>query len=232
MKSVRRALLLTTVVAACKAPQVDTSWHQESGYRWQTLAVPRRGHAGFTLLDASATGLTHRNDVDDEHGLANRGLLDGAGVALGDVDGDGRPDIFLASVEHPAALYHNDGGYHFTDVTKASGLDFTGIATTSAVLADVDGDGDLDLIVGTFGGPVKLYLNDGKGHFTDATATSGLSGGYMATTMTLADVDGNGTLDLYVATYKTHNALDVFPPQARSFDRSRFCPKPPPSHRS
>ena len=219
MKSIRRALLLTIFAAACRAPQVDTSWHQESGYRWHQLAVPRRGHAGFTLLDASATGLTHRNDVDDEHGLANRGLLDGAGVALGDVDGDGRPDIFLASVEHPAALYHNNGGYRFTDVTKASGLDFTGIATTSAVLADVDGDGDLDLIVGTFGGPVKLYLNDGKGHFTDATATSGLSGGYMATTMTLADVDGNGTLDLYIATYKTHNALDVYPPQARSFDQ-------------
>ncbi|MEO7522074.1 MAG: VCBS repeat-containing protein, partial [Gemmatimonas sp.] len=171
------------------------------------------------MLTASKTGLTHRNDVDDEHGLANRGLLNGAGVALGDVDGDGRPDIFLASVEQPAALYHNDGRMRFTDVSDASGLDFTRLSTTSGVMADVDGDGDLDLIVGTFGGPVKLYANDGRGKFTDVTASSGLSGGYLATTMTLADIDGNGSLDLYVATYKTKNALDVYPPQARAFDQ-------------
>jgi hypothetical protein len=212
---------LALAAAACGSPPPDrsTGWHQETGFRWRQLVVVRNGRAGFTMLKASATGLTHRNDVDDEHALANRGLLDGAGVALGDVDGDGRPDIFLASVERPAALYHNDGGFRFSDVSKASGLDFTGVATSSAVLADVDGDGDLDLIVGTFGGPVMLFLNDGKGHFTDATATSGLSGGYLATTMTLADVDGNGTLDLYVATYKTQNALDVYPPQVRAFDQ-------------
>ena len=171
------------------------------------------------MLTASATGLSHRNDVDEQRGLDNRGLLNGAGVALGDVDDDGRPDVFLASVERPAALYHNDGAMRFTDVTRASGLDFTGLSTTGAVFADVDGDRDVDLLVGTFGGPVKLYANDGRGHFADATARSGLSGGYLATTMTLADVDGNGSLDLYVATYKTKNALDAYTPQARAFDQ-------------
>ena len=119
---------------------------------------------------------TPRNDVDDEHALANRNLLIGAGAALGDIDGDGLPDVFLASVERPAALYHNDGGFRFTDVTATSGIDTKGLATTGAVFADVDGDGDLDLIVGTLGGPLKLWLNDGKGHFTDATAASGLTG--------------------------------------------------------
>lgn len=206
-------------LVSCNNTSIDQAWHQEAGYRWRALDVPRKGHAGFELLNASATGLTHQNDIDDERGLANRGLLDGAGVALGDVDGDGQPDIVLASEEKPAALYRNDGGFHFTDVTKASGLDFTGLSTTGVVLADVDGDRDLDLIVGTLGGPVKLYLNDGSGHFTDGTVASGLTGGYMATTMTLADVDGNGTLDLYVATYKTRNALDVYPPQQRAFDQ-------------
>ncbi len=212
-------VLLVLLVVSCRGTPVDTQWHAESGYRWRALAVARAGRAGFRMLTASSTGLTHRNDIDFEHGLANRGLLDGAGVALGDVDGDGLPDIVLASEEKPAALYHNDGDFHFTEVTKASGLDFTGLATTSVVLADVDGDRDLDLIVGTFGGPVKLYRNDGTGHFSDATAESGLTGGYNATTMTLADVDGNGTLDLYVATYKTKNALDVYTPQQRAFDQ-------------
>ena len=151
--------------------------------------------------------------------MANRNLLIGAGAALGDIDGDGRPDVFLASVENPAAMYHNDGGFHFTDVTAASGIDTRGLATTGAVFADVDGDRDLDLLCGTLGGPLKLWLNDGKGHFADATAASGLTGGYGVTTLTLADVDGNGTLDLYVATYKTRNALDAFPPEARTFDQ-------------
>lgn len=210
---------LALCVAGCRAAPADTTWHQETGYRWHSLNVRPRGHDGFTMLTASLTGLAHGNDVNDERGLANRGLLNGAGVALGDVDGDAKPDVFLASVEQPAALYRNDGNMHFTDVTKASGLDFTGVSTTSAVLADVDGDNDLDLIVGTFGGPIKLYANDGHGQFADVTATSGLAGGYLATTMTLADIDGNGSLDLYVATYKTKNALDVYPPQARAFDQ-------------
>jgi len=206
-------------LAACRDAAVDTSWHNETGHRWRALDVAAKGRAGFELLNARVTGLTHQNDIDDERGLANRGLLDGAGVAIGDVNADGRPDLLLASIEKPAALYRNDGGFRFTDITAESGLDFRAVASTSVVMADVDGDRDLDLIVGTFGGPVKLYLNDGAAHFTDGTATSGLSGGYNATTMTLADVDGNGSLDLYVATYKTNNALDAFPPQQRAFDQ-------------
>src|SRR5258708_36853291 len=114
---------------------VDTAWHQERGYRWRELAVPRRGHAGFTLLTANRTGLTHANVVDDAHAVLNRNLLIGAGVAIGDIDGDGLPDIFLASVERPAALYHNDGGMHFTDVTAATSIDRRVRATRRPFLA-------------------------------------------------------------------------------------------------
>jgi len=219
VKVTRRAVLAALIVfAACEEP-ADTAWHQEQGFRWHRLAVPSRGRAGFTPLGPNETGITHANLVEDEHALANRNLLIGAGAAAGDVDGDGLPDLFLASVERPAALYRNTGGMRFRDVTDSSGIKLSGRATTGAAFADVDGDADLDLLVGTLGGPLCLFQNDGEGHFADVTAGSGLDSGFAATTLTLADVDGDGDLDLYVATYKVRNALDAYPPQARAFDQ-------------
>jgi enediyne biosynthesis protein E4 len=217
MAWVRPAVLLVAL-AACDQ-SVDVAWHDEAGYRWHALRVASRGATRFAEMDGARIGLTHRNDVDDEHALANRNLLIGAGVAVGDIDGDGLPDVFLASVERPAALYHNDGGFHFTDITAASGLRTAGLATLSAAFADVDGDGNLDLVVGTLGGPLQLWLGDGHGHFTDATAASGLVGGYAVTGLAFADVDGDGDLDLYAATYKTRSALDAYPPEARTFEQ-------------
>jgi hypothetical protein len=218
MTTAHRALLAVLLSVACRQ-SVDVSWHQEQGYRWRSLDVPTRGSPGFTPMTPSRTGLVHANDVADEHALKNRNLLLGAGVALGDIDEDGLPDVFLASVERPAALYHNDGDFHFTDVTATSGIRTTQLATLSATFADVDGDGHLDLLVGTLGGPLLLWKGDGHGHFTDATAASGLAGGFAATALTLADVDGDGDLDLYVGTYKTHNTLDTYPPQELTFDK-------------
>ena len=223
------AVAVTVAVAslvACGdvAPAVG-AWQQGTDHRWRELDVQSGtsssdgARAGFTALSASRTGITHANDVDDEHAMANRNLLIGAGAAVADIDGDDYPDLFLASVEKPAALYRNAGGLTFEDITATSGLKLDSLATTGATFADVDNDGDADLLVGTHGGPVALWRNDGKGHFTDGTVASGLVGGYAATTMTLADVEGDGDLDLYVATYKVRNTLDSYTPQARAFDQ-------------
>jgi hypothetical protein len=119
---VARLALFGVLAAACAAP-VDSSWHDDApGVRWRALAVPTSGRDGFAPLGERATGLAHRHEVDDEHALANRDLLIGAGAAVGDVDGDGLPDVFLASVERPAALYRNTGRLRFEDVTAVSGL--------------------------------------------------------------------------------------------------------------
>src|SRR5437867_3416504 len=201
--------------AASPAP----GWHDEAGYRWRELSVPRGGQPGFAELPPSQTGIRFTNSVTLDSALQNRHLAQGGGVAIGDVDGDGRPDVYLTSNEGSNALYKNVGDWRFEDITARAGVALTGRRSTGAVLADVDGDGDLDLLVSTLGGGVALFTNDGHGVFTEHTAEAGLASRWGSMTMTLTDVDGDGHLDLYVANYKTRSAMDVYPPQERAFDQ-------------
>jgi hypothetical protein len=189
-------LLLMSFAVRCFSADSDP------GYRCIPLLVPASGHAGFTFLDPAQTGIDFTNTLSDQNAAQNQIRLNGSGVALGDVDGDGLCDIFVCSLEGHLALYRNLGGWRFTNVTAAAGLDFPGNFSTGATLADVNGDGALDLLVNGIGTGTRLFLNDGHGHFTEAR-DSGLSSEYGAMTCALADIDGNGTLDLYVANYRT-----------------------------
>lgn len=209
------ALLLA---AACGSPPpVDTAWHAEGDYRWRALDVPRRGTAGFTSLEPSRTGIRFTNTVSDSLLVHNRILAQGAGVCLGDADGDGLADVFLARTEGASALYKNLGGWRFEDVTARAGVATPGRYSTGCVLADINGDRRLDLILVALGGPNALFLNDGNGHFTEQEA--GLSSKAGSTTVAAADVDGDGDLDLYVANYKAYTTLDRISPQERAFDQ-------------
>src|SRR5947207_10695645 len=211
--------LLLGEAAGCRAPARSIIWHDEAGYRWRALSVPAWGGPGFSELPASRTGLRFTNIVTLDSALWNRHLAQGGGVALGDVDEDGLPDVYLTSNEGANALYKNLGGWRFRDVTAAADVAMNRRQSTGAVFADVDGDGDLDLLVSTLGGGVALLVNDGRGVFTDRTAEAGLSSHAGSMTMTLTDVDGDGHLDLYVANYKTRSAMDVYPPRERAFDQ-------------
>ncbi|MBE7503445.1 MAG: VCBS repeat-containing protein [Verrucomicrobiales bacterium] len=176
---------------------------QSPGYHAAPLPVPAAGVAGFTRLPASATGLAFTNTLSPAHAAENQIRLNGSGVALGDVDGDGWCDVFVCALEQRGALFRNLGGWRFTNVTAAAGLDFPGRFSTGAVLADVDGDGDLDLILNGIDTGTRLFLNDGRGHF-EAAPDAGLLPGRGPTTGALADIDGDGDLDLYVAHYRTN----------------------------
>ena len=214
----RRFLVLALVVAACSRP-VDTTWHDGDGYRWRALDVPRRGSPGFTSLDPSQTGITFLNTVSESLLVRNRILAQGAGVCLGDVDGDHLVDIFLARTEGPNALYRNLGRWRFEDITARAGVAAPDRYSSGCVLADLNGDGHLDLILVALGGPNALYLNDGAGHFTEQGEDAGLTSTAGSTTIAVGDVDGDGDLDLYVANYKAYTTLDRMSPQERSFDR-------------
>ncbi len=214
------ALAVVGFGSACRQTATPTPpWHAEAGYRWRDLVVPAHGHPGFEPVPASRTGIHFTNTVTLDSALWNRHLAQGGGVAIGDVDGDGLPDIYLTSNQGANALYRNLGGWRFEDITARAGVALAGRHSTGAVFADVDGDGDLDLLVSTLGGGVVLLVNDGHGVFTERTAAAGFTGHAGSMTMTLTDVDGDGHLDLYVANYKTRSAMDVYPPQERTFDQ-------------
>src|SRR4029077_13947657 len=170
-------------------------WHDEGTYRWRELPVAPGHRAGFTELSAEELGIRFVDSVPEDSVLQNRNLALGSGVALGDIDGDGLVDIFLARVGGPSALYKNLGNWKFKDITRESGLELKGRNTLGASFVDSDGDGDLDLLVTSLGGPNGLFLNDGHGHFTEVTDAAGLSSHSGRTTATLAGVAGEGPPD-------------------------------------
>ena len=170
-------------------------------------------------MDAGKTGIRFQNSVSDSVLLGNRMLGQGAGVALGDVDGDGLVDVFLARTEGCNALYRNLGGWKFEDITTRAGVGACDRYSSGAAFADVDGDGDLDLVLLATRGPNAIFLNDGKGHFTEHRDLGLDSLGNGGTTITMADVDGDGRLDLFVANYKAYNIDDSLPPQQHPFNQ-------------
>lgn len=134
------------------------------------------------------------------------------GAASGDIDNDGDLDVFVARGDSgPNLLYVNQGGAGFQERAGPAGLAFTlGGATngrhSGPTFADLDGDGDLDLLLGGLeGGPTKLFTNDGAGNFTDATTGSGFDSATTDQTISIAlgDYDGDGDLDVLMAHWGT-----------------------------
>ncbi len=134
------------------------------------------------------------------------------GAASGDIDNDGDLDVFVARGDSgPNLLYVNHGGAGFEERAAAAGLAFTLGAGVNGrhsgpTLGDLDGDGDLDLLLGGLeNGPNKLFLNDGSGSFTDATAGSGFdrASSQQTISMALGDYDADGDLDVLMAHWGT-----------------------------
>jgi hypothetical protein len=186
------------------------NWQNGSGFRFAELKLPSTGKTGFTRVPAELAGIAFTNSLADALVAQNRILENGSGVALGDVDGDGWCDIYFCRLEGPNALFRNLGDWHFQEITQSAGVSCTGQFSTGAVLADVDGDGDLDLLVNAIGAGTRCFLNDGKGRFTEMT-DSRLVRRFGSTSMALADIDGDGDLDLYVTNYRTDTHKDSPP---------------------
>jgi len=125
-------------------------------------------------------------------------------LVLGDLDGDGDPDLFAAGRFVPgrygaaasSRIFMNENGRFVFDEARSAPFTETGL-TTDAALGDLDGDGDLDLALSEEWGPVRVFVNDGAGRFADATGAWGLSAfSGLWQSLTVGDFDGDGRLDL------------------------------------
>lgn len=173
---------------------------------------PAGSKAGFTSLAPGSSGIDFTNHVPPERHYTNQILLNGSGVAAGDVDNDGLCDLFFGALGGGSSFYRNLGNWKFQNVTTASGLNACAkLDATGVALVDYDGDNDLDLFVNSVGQGTHLFLNNGRGQFS--LAAPELNRGKCGSSLAFADVDGNGTLDLYVANYRTTTVRDQ--PNAR-----------------
>lgn len=169
----------------------------------RTPAAPADS-AGFTRIGAE-TGIAVTNLLATSRWTTNQIYLNGSGVAAGDLDGDGRPDLLFAGLDNPNTVYRNLGEWHFEDITAATGLALPQLDCTGAALADLDGDGDLDAVLNTVGQGTHILFNDGKTHFSPVAVLNPNRAGM---SLALADIDGDGDLDLYLANYRINTIRD------------------------
>jgi hypothetical protein len=177
----------------------------------------RRGATMFRVLSPQDTGVVTENPYDDPKmwGALNYERENGSfgtGVAIGDYDGDGRPDIFVVSKTRSCRLFRNLGNWKFEDVTEKAGVgdkgDAAGIWKQGATFVDVDNNGLLDIYVCRYGAPNLLYINQGDGTFKEEAGARGLAVADASVMAAFCDFDRDGFLDVFIQT----NILDASHP--------------------
>ena len=171
----------------------------------------------FELLTPRATGIRFENvipEAPDFNILDYLYYYNGGGVAVGDVDGDGLQDLYFTANLGPNRLYRNRGGFRFEDITDRAGVAGPGGWKSGVTMADVNGDGHVDIYVSgvrylSQHGRNVLYVNTGDGRFRDETEKYGLAQAGYGTQALFFDYDRDGDLDAYLLNHATHTERGI-----------------------
>ena len=170
----------------------------------------------FTLIQSSQSSVTFNNTLIENEQFNIIEYLyfyNGGGVAIGDINNDGLPDIYFSSNQGGNKLYLNKGGFAFEDITSKAGVDGVGNWKTGVTMADVNADGLLDMYlcgVGNykgFNGFNQLFINNGDLTFTERSKEFGLNFQGFSTHSAFFDYDRDGDLDMYLLNHSVHSQL-------------------------
>jgi len=210
------------LLAACSGN--EKKQETDSGPSRDNTAPAIDGHL-FTLLPGAYTGIHFVNRLEDSpdfNVFTYRNFYNGGGVAAGDLNGDGLPELLLTSNQHGVHLFLNKRDFRFEEITDKAGVAGKKSWVTGATFADVNGDGKLDIYV-CYAGPIagsaranELYINQGVDSngvpaFKEMAKEYGLADEGYATQAAFADFDRDGRLDLFLVnnSYRPANSFGL-----------------------
>ncbi len=179
----------------------------------------------FTRLDPNQTQIHFVNKVEDSDSLGILYYLyfyNGGGVSVGDINNDGLPDVFLTSNLGSNKLFLNKGALRFEDISLNAGIGGKSDWNTGVTMADVNGDGLLDIyvcaVVGIHGleGENELYINNGDLTFSEKAEAYKLNFKSYSTSAAFFDYDKDGDLDLYLLNHSVHTENSYGPAAIRA----------------
>ncbi|HYJ63773.1 MAG TPA: VCBS repeat-containing protein, partial [Parafilimonas sp.] len=185
----------------------------------------------FEQLPSTHTNIKFENKPDEHRAFGILYYLyyyNGGGVAVGDINNDGLPDIYFTASNHGGnKLYLNKGNFKFEDITDKAGVTGNADWCTGATMADVNGDGLLDMYVcavrGEHGlkGRNELFINNGNNTFTESAAKYGLDLAAYSTQAVFFDYDHDGDLDCFILNQSHHPNENIVDTSHRhSFDEN------------